>query len=66
MDPMAGFELKQKMLSPTRMVILPGSGHHVYIDNSDMFNKSVLMSMKGTLPDVDENRLESLVKKRKR
>jgi len=54
MDIRAGYELKQKIKGPTRMAILPKSGHHVYVDNSELFNKYVIMSSQGTLPDISE------------
>lgn len=66
MDPRAGYQLKQQLLSPAKMVVLPNAGHHVYIDAPDLFTKVVVMGIKGTLTDITEEQVEEVLKKRNR
>jgi len=53
MDPEGGVRsvrrLKESGNTGSRMVIVPGAGHHVYLDNPDVVNKLLVKEMDASL-----------------
>jgi pimeloyl-ACP methyl ester carboxylesterase len=54
MDIRVGVKAKESMKSPTDFVVIPNAGHHVYIDNYDLFNEAVKLATKGKMATLSE------------
>jgi cardiolipin-specific phospholipase len=51
-------EEKRRERGSAKVIIVPKSGHHLYLDNPDSFNKYLTREMNQTIADLRQQRAE--------
>lgn len=62
MNPFSAVQVKEELLNhQVDLILVPDSGHHVYIDNLILFNKFLVNAAQGKLAEYSKNQYQELL-----